>query len=127
MKKIKPHIAFLLLIYLFGSFQPVLPLIDYLVNYDYIVENLCEQRNELENLCMGSCYLNEQLKEKILEQQSKPEKSEAKINLLMLSFHFAEDDRQELKTFEDFQYFHYLTIDLRSYKTKPLLPPPQFV
>ncbi len=97
------------------------------MNYDYIVENLCEQRNELENLCMGSCYLNEQLKEKILEQQSKPEKSEAKINLLMLSFHFAEDDRQELKTFEDFQYFHYLTIDLRSYKTKPLLPPPQFV
>ncbi len=43
------------------ALRPVLPLIDYAVNYDYIVDNLCENRNIPQSTCKGKCYLEKEL------------------------------------------------------------------
>lgn len=43
------------------ALRPVLPLIDYAVNYKYIVENLCEKRNIPQSTCKGKCYLEKEL------------------------------------------------------------------
>jgi|SRR5690554_6472779 len=55
MKHIVLFVAVLMLI------KPLWPLAEYLVNYDYIVENLCENRDRPFLNCDGKCYLAKQL------------------------------------------------------------------
>ncbi|MCK0189814.1 hypothetical protein [Arenibacter sp. F20364] len=41
--------------------KPLWPIAEYAVNYDYIVENLCENRDTPSMHCDGKCYLAKQL------------------------------------------------------------------
>ncbi len=41
--------------------KPVLPVFDYVVNHDYIVEFLCINQDKPELNCDGKCYLMQQL------------------------------------------------------------------
>lgn len=41
--------------------RPIMPVYNYVVNYDYIVQNLCENRDKPELFCNGKCYLAKQL------------------------------------------------------------------
>ena len=43
------------------AIRPVLPLINYAVNYEYIVKNLCEKRNIPQSTCKGKCYVEKEL------------------------------------------------------------------
>lgn len=43
------------------ALRPVLPLINYAVNYNYIVKNLCENRNIPQSTCKGKCYVAKEL------------------------------------------------------------------
>jgi len=43
------------------AIRPVLPMINYAVNYDYIVKNLCEQREVKDSTCKGKCYFGKEL------------------------------------------------------------------
>ncbi|QBJ87637.1 hypothetical protein DDI74_15765 [Chryseobacterium gleum] len=43
------------------ALRPVLPLVNYAVNYDYIVKNLCENRNVPQSTCNGKCYVEKEL------------------------------------------------------------------
>ncbi len=43
------------------ALRPVLPLVNYAVNYDYIVKNLCENRNNPQSTCKGKCYVSKEL------------------------------------------------------------------
>lgn len=42
-------------------FQPVIPLLEYEVFHDYIVKNLCINRNVPNSCCEGKCYLEKRL------------------------------------------------------------------
>ena len=42
-------------------FRPMVPIIDYLVNYDYIAEQLCENRNKPILACNGICYVSKEI------------------------------------------------------------------
>ncbi|ASW76471.1 hypothetical protein CJF12_12495 [Chryseobacterium piperi] len=53
------------------AIRPVLPLINYAVNYDYIVKNLCENRANLQSTCKGKCYVEKELAK--TEKQSGPQ------------------------------------------------------
>ncbi len=61
MKKLALTHLFLNL-YLLALIQPALPIIEYFVNYDYIVEELCENRDKPILTCNGKCYLEKQVK-----------------------------------------------------------------
>ncbi|AXG75191.1 hypothetical protein DVK85_00910 [Flavobacterium arcticum] len=41
--------------------KPVLPVFDYIVNYDYIANELCENKAEPELKCNGKCHLMKEL------------------------------------------------------------------
>ncbi|MFP3832245.1 hypothetical protein [Chryseobacterium sp. SIMBA_028] len=43
------------------ALRPVLPLVNYVVNYDYIVNNLCENRDIPQSTCKGKCYVEKEL------------------------------------------------------------------
>lgn len=51
----------LLNLYLLALVQPALPILEYLINYDYIVNELCENRNKPIMDCNGKCYLGDQV------------------------------------------------------------------
>jgi len=57
-------------LYILALIQPAIPIIEYFVNYDYIVNELCENRDKPILTCNGKCYLEDQVKESnnLLEQ-----------------------------------------------------------
>ncbi|MFD2907650.1 hypothetical protein ACFSX9_02775 [Flavobacterium ardleyense] len=55
MKRVIIIISFLMFL------KPVLPVLEYIVNYDYIVTELCENKSKPELHCNGKCHLTEQL------------------------------------------------------------------
>ena len=52
-------------LYLLALIQPALPVLEYFVNYDYIVAELCENRDKPILTCNGKCYLEKQVKEQL--------------------------------------------------------------
>ncbi len=52
---------FLLNLYLLALVQPALPILEYLINYDYIVNELCENKDKPIMACNGKCYLGDQV------------------------------------------------------------------
>ena len=56
---------FLLLAYSTIVFRVVFPVIDYALNYTYIISELCEQKDSPENMCLGKCHLSKEIKKQI--------------------------------------------------------------
>ena len=56
---------FLLLIYFTYAFRIIFPLIDYTLNFTYIVNELCEQKDVKENRCKGKCHLSKEIKNQV--------------------------------------------------------------
>lgn len=52
-------------LYLLALVQPVLPVIEYLMNYDYIVAELCKNRDKPILACNGKCYLEKQVTQQL--------------------------------------------------------------
>ena len=53
---------FFYLLYLLAMVRPLVPLMEYVANYDYIATVLCENKDRPYLECNGKCYLEEQLK-----------------------------------------------------------------
>jgi hypothetical protein len=49
------------MLYLVAMLQPIMPLIEYQTNKEYIASALCENRNKPEMACNGKCYLNKKI------------------------------------------------------------------
>jgi len=54
---------FFYLLYLLAMIRPLVPIIEYHANYDYIATVLCENRDRPYLECNGKCYLEKQLNE----------------------------------------------------------------
>lgn len=80
----------LILLYLVIFFQPLVPVILYHVNYNFIVKNECVNRAKPWMHCNGKCYLNKQLDDVFDGKQKHP------LNLSLRDFKFPEFT--ELKT-----------------------------
>lgn len=63
------------------ALRPMMPLLDYAVNYNYIKKNLCENRSKPELLCNGKCYL----KKEIAKASQEKTKNDSRITLSSLS------------------------------------------
>ena len=55
----------LLNLYLLVLVQPALPVIEYLIHDDYIVNELCENREKPVLACNGKCYLGDQVEKQL--------------------------------------------------------------
>ena len=53
--------SFIILIALTLFLKPVFPVVDYVVNYDYITKVLCENKAKPELKCNGKCHLMKEL------------------------------------------------------------------
>ena len=59
--KYKYYSILYLVIILLYLLRPLLPYFEYIINRDYIVKNLCVEKDNPANTCHGKCYLHEQL------------------------------------------------------------------
>ncbi len=55
----------LLNLYLLVLIQPALPVLEYMINYDSIVNELCENRDKPVLTCNGKCYLGDQVEKQL--------------------------------------------------------------
>tara|TARA_R110000868_G_scaffold394322_1_gene665606 strand:- start:447 stop:788 length:342 start_codon:yes stop_codon:yes gene_type:complete len=53
-------------------FKPFWPVVAYVVNYDYIVNVLCENKDKPELQCDGKCYLMTKLAQETEQQKENP-------------------------------------------------------
>ena len=61
-----------LLVTLLMLVRPLWPVFEYVMNYDYIVNVLCENRSEPQLKCDGKCYLAKQLSKESEKNQENP-------------------------------------------------------
>ncbi|SIS97238.1 hypothetical protein SAMN05421786_103504 [Chryseobacterium ureilyticum] len=53
-------------------FRPLIPMVEYAVNYDYIVNTLCVNKSKPEIHCNGKCYLSKELAKTNNDTESTP-------------------------------------------------------
>lgn len=67
-------------------FKPLWPVVDYVANYEYIIEVLCENKDKPELKCNGKCYLGKQLAKESQESEETPFNSQDKIEIPVVLF-----------------------------------------
>lgn len=69
--------------------RPVMPIISYAVNYEYISTELCENKDDVEMECNGKCHLKKELAKEI--QENNPASESKKVNFAETSMLFCSD------------------------------------
>lgn len=121
----------LIVIYCLIIFKDFIPELLYHLNLDYIVNNLCEQKDETENLCMGHCFLSEEIKQLLEESNKSSEKNNSvpvNSNSKTLEIHFSvscqkNSDLLDIES-EGNQFITISYLVLSQY-IQPQLPPPK--
>lgn len=123
-RKILIHI--LTLIYLVAINGNLISLAEYYIRYDYIVKNLCVQKDKVINKCKGSCHLKANL-DKLDETSNESTKSIEIKNLFMLDIHFSANSLG-MSNFNNLFSYLALKNQMNNYQNyiKPLTPPPKF-
>lgn len=118
---------FFYLLYLLAMVRPIVPIIEYYANYDYIATVLCENRDKPYLECNGKCYLESQIKKN--NHNNHDHKSTVpQINLA--DYPVSPLDQYLLKIVE-FKQFHSKYLKEINYSTQDyhtsILKPPQLV
>jgi len=56
--------------------KPAIPFLEYVVNYDYIVKELCENKEKPQLQCNGKCHLKKELAKSAADEQSPADKKQ---------------------------------------------------
>lgn len=73
--------------------KPFWPVVDYVVNYDYIVNTLCENKDKPEMHCNGKCHLSKELAKGAGNDDKSPfsgKTSKTEIPQIIISEHISE-------------------------------------
>ncbi|WP_233506596.1 hypothetical protein [Flavobacterium sp. AG291] len=66
--------------------KPVMPVLDYVINYDYIAKELCENKTKPQMHCNGKCHLMKELAKAAEEQKQESDRKSAQENAEVLFF-----------------------------------------
>ncbi|MCD6544240.1 MAG: hypothetical protein J7K34_07000 [Flavobacteriaceae bacterium] len=112
-------------LYLLALIQPALPVIDYLVNYKYIVAELCENRDKPIQTCNGKCYLEKQVKKQLNLTHSEETPMPPKVDfekLISLKYKKYTYKFFEVNLIENNTYF-YTTLNESTFSNSLFRPP----
>lgn len=127
MNLLKPITIWVLFIYVLNINAILLLYFSHKINIAYIIQNLCVQKDEPENLCGGSCQLKTKLETE--EDQNKEKKSEnISSQTIVLSPHTSKT-RTECSAVQS-NRLHYFIHDVNKTniaELPPDTPPPQFL
>ena len=77
------------IIILFMLIKPILPVVDYIINYDYISTHLCENIKMPALKCNGKCHLKKKLASEAKKDNSKA--NEQRSNTIVFEVLFCEN------------------------------------
>ena len=78
---------FIFILVLFILFKPAWLLVEYIANYEYIVEELCENRDKPALQCNGKCYLAKRISgTSENDEKSTPWNELSKFEIQMIAF-----------------------------------------
>lgn len=122
----RPKIAIgILIVFCFAEIRPLLPYLDYFVNYEYISEVLCINKEKPMSTCNGKCYLSQQLKEaQQTEKQDKkiPTVEQERIPMIVYN---SELPKFLITVLEAKQYFQFYQFSIKDLSISPPTPPPK--
>jgi hypothetical protein len=110
--------------------KPMWPVVDYIVNYDYIANVLCENKDKPEMQCNGKCHLSKELAKEAGAEDKNPFNSKtSKIEIPQ--FIISEKISEYLFASDS----DVITVEITGYKSKlnssifvsKILHPPQLV
>lgn len=117
---------FLLALYLFGILKSVSPYIEYALNRDYIVENLCINKDKPELECHGKCYLNDRLQEANEENPPHDHAPNPRIEFKENAPAILEEENLHFShTSKDSQHFYYFSFFTNKHIPDTTTPPPK--
>ena len=122
----RPKIAIgILIVFCFAEIRPLLPYLDYFVNYEYISEVLCINKEKPMSTCNGKCYLSQQLKEaQQTEKQDKkiPTVEQERIPMIVYN---SELPKLLIIVSEAKKYFQFYQFLIKDLSISPPTPPPK--
>ncbi|MCK0160967.1 hypothetical protein [Allomuricauda sp. F6463D] len=71
---------------LFMLLKPMVPIMEYIVFYDYIKNELCENKDKIELKCNGKCYLAKQLAKASEKEKNNKDKKTLTIETTIVFF-----------------------------------------
>ncbi len=115
----------LLTIFCFAELKPLLPYVDYFVNYEYISKVLCINKDEPIPTCNGTCYLSQQLKE-TRETENKdngiPVVEQERIPIIFYEYDYLNGIALYSTSKKTYNYYEFLIKELGN---PPPTPPPK--
>ncbi len=107
--------------------KPVLPVLSYVLNYQYIVENLCINREKPKLACEGKCHLAKEIAKEVENEQSTKESSKKEAKVFFESVYYLPSIATAVSTFSAVQnatksYFRPTSKPLLGYAN--IIPPP---
>jgi len=104
---------------------PVLPIVDYLINKDYIAKNLCENRNKPKSCCKGKCYLVKQLKKAKATSEGESKNTEKRVQLKDSDPFLAFKTSQSFQHIAEVTYVVFNPSDLQLLAVNAVFVPPK--
>jgi len=77
--------GFLLLVMAAYLFIPVIPVFEYLINRNYIANNLCVNKDKPKSCCKGKCYMMKQLQKANKHKENSPRNTNNRFQLKELN------------------------------------------
>lgn len=114
------------MLYVYVSVAPVIPYLEYLINYDYIKNELCENKDVPESNCNGMCHVKKQIK-KIDNSDDKQDSPIPKVKITRVDGIFSECNPSIVLTpeFEETTQLTRYKFSVQSSEIKITSPPPQ--
>ncbi|NQX85981.1 MAG: hypothetical protein HRT67_08750 [Flavobacteriaceae bacterium] len=115
----------ILIIFCLPEIRPLLPYLDYLVNYEYVSKVLCINKEKPMSTCNGKCYLSQQLKEaQETEKQDKKTPTVEQERIIMIVYN-SELPKFLLNVSETKQYSGFYQFSIKDLSISPPTPPPK--
>lgn len=106
--------------------RPVIPVIEYNINYDYIVKVLCINKDKPELNCKGKCQLAKEIKKTlpIKTENRQPAFPVIDFDKFQLTFHKTEQSNFNFfNTLNTFNFFKNISGKTKNYITSVFQPP----
>ena len=117
----------ILILFCYSELRPLLPYLDYYMNYEYISKVLCINKEKPKLACNGKCYLGQQLKE--AEKSEKQEKnlppfSLERMPIVLCYYEFTKCILFKTSSQKHDDTYHF---SIKDYTISPLTPPPKYL
>jgi len=119
--------SFLLLVLGAYLIIPVIPVIDYLINKDYIAKTLCINKDKPKSCCKGKCHMVKQLQKTNKNTDNDPKNSNSRVQLKELNEFIISKACSYTAEISSHTYFVYNIVTFDQLACSAIFVPPKFV